>query len=143
MKSELKVTGAAGVIGGLPILLELIQGGEGTLSENMMLALVACVTAMVVAYNVARGLAKTELRDGTATPSTNGKSTEFKMSAAVGGLGAMPVLIDMLRGGEMLSEKVKIALMVSLTLIAVSYTVSRGMAKTETRDATPTPPKAG
>lgn len=140
MKSELKVTGAAGIVGGLPILLELLQGGSGTLTENMMLALLACVTVMVMAYNVSRGMAKTEVHSAAVSTPVGGKSTEFKMSTAVGGLGAMSVLVDTLRGGDLLSEKVKIALMLSITLIAVTYTLSRGMSKTEARDASAPPP---
>jgi hypothetical protein len=140
MKSELKITGAAGVLGALPVFLEMIQG-DGGLSEKMMLALVGCITVMVVGYNIARGMAKTEVRNGTATPSTGLKSTEFKLSAGVAGAGAIPVLVDMLKGGAAgMTENVRMALMFSITAIALSYTLSRGMAKTETRETPPSPP---
>ena len=140
MKSELKITGAAGVLGALPVLLEMLQGGEG-MSEKMMMALIACVTLMVVGYNVSRGMAKKETRNGGGTPSTGLKSTEFKLSAGAAGLGATPVLIDMLKGGATpMSEPLGMALMFAITAIALSYTISRGMAKTETRDAPPSSP---
>lgn len=140
MKSELKVTGAAGILGAMPVFLEMIQG-DGSLSENMMLALIGCITLMVVGYNIARGMAKTEVSNGSsAAASVGGKSTEFKLSAAVGGLGAMPVLVDMLKGGEGMSEKVRMGLMFAITAIALSYTLSRGMAKTEQRTVPPAPP---
>jgi len=136
MKSELKITGAAGVLGALPVLLEMLQG-DGSMSENMMMALIACVTLMVVGYNIARGMAKKETRVAGGA-STGLKSTEFKLSAGVAGLGAMPVLVDMLKdGGAAMPEKVKMAFMFSITAIALSYSISRGMSKTETRDAAP------
>jgi hypothetical protein len=137
MKSELKITSAAGVLGALPVLLEMLQG-DGSMSDNMMMALIGCVTAMVVGYNIARGIAKVEVRNGSATPATGMKSTEFKLSAGAAGLGATPVLIDMLKGGgEAMPDKLKMALMFSITAIALSYSLSRGLAKTQTRDAPP------
>lgn len=137
MKSELKITGAAGVLGALPVLLEMIQG-DGGLSERMMMSLIGCITLMVVGYNLARGMAKTEVRNGSGAPSTGMKSTEFKLSAGAATLGAAPVLLDMLKGGaEGMSENVKMTLMFAVTAIALSYSICRGMAKTEKRDAAP------
>jgi hypothetical protein len=134
MKSELKMTGAAGVLGALPVLLEMLQG-DGGMSEKMMLAMIACVTLMVVAYNVSRGMAKTEAAGGGGL-----QTTEFKLSAGVAGMSATPVLVDMLKGGEVpMPENVRMGLMFAITAIALSYTLSRGMAKTEPRDAPPPP----
>lgn len=129
MKSELKMTGAVGVLGALPVLLELLQG-DGGISEKMMLTLIACVTLLVVTYNVSRGMAKTE-------PAGAGKrTTEFKLSVGVAAAGALPVLVDMLRGGDVsMSENIRIGLVLAVTAIALSYTLSRGLAKTESRSS--------
>jgi len=140
MKSELKITGAAGVLGALPVMMEMLKGGDG-MSEKMVMTLIACVTLMVVGYNVSRGMAKTETRNGDGTPSTGLKSTEFKLSAGAAGLGVTPVLLDMLKGGDVpMPESVKMSLVFAVTAIALSYTISRGMAKSEMRDAPPSPP---
>lgn len=136
MKSELKMTGAVGVLGALPVLLEMLQG-DGGISEKMTLALIACVTLLVVSYNVSRGMAKTETGSGAGK-----RSTEFKLSVGVAGAGALPVLMDMLKGGDVsMSENVRMGLVFAVTAIALSYTLSRGMAKTEKRlPATPREP---
>ena len=136
MKSELKMTGAVGVLGAAPVLLQMLQGGDG-LSPNMMLALIACITLMVVGYNISRGMAKTESGGGGA------KTSEFKLSAGVAGAGAVPVLVDMLKGGDApMPENVRIGLLFAITAIALSYTLSRGMAKKEVRSKPASPTAA-
>ena len=136
MKSEMKLTGTAGIMALMPIFMDMMKGGAGGgMSEKMMLVLLGCVTVMVCGYNLSRGWAKQEEGGGGGK-----KTSEFKMSAVVGGAGVLQLLLDMMRGGEMLSERVKIALMVAVTFIAMSFTISRGMAKTEKRTS---PPAAG
>jgi hypothetical protein len=65
-------------------------------------------------------------------PITTGtQTTEFKVTAATAGIGALGVLIEMVRGGGAVSENVQMALLICITLIGISYVLGRGMAKYE------------
>lgn len=67
----------------------------------------------------------------SAAASTGTQSTEFKVTAATAGAGALGVLIEMIRGGNAISENVLMALLIAITLIGISYVLARGMAKYE------------
>ena len=71
-----------------------------------------------------------------------GQKSELKLSTVAGGGAALPLLLDLLKdGGKGMSEEMKIALIAAVTLIVVTYNISRGMAKTEVRGE-PKPPAA-
>lgn len=63
--------------------------------------------------------------------STGSKSPEFKITSLTAGVGAFGVLIEMVRDGSTFSESVQIALLIAITLIGLSYNLSRGLAKYE------------
>lgn len=72
--------------------------------------------------------------------STGLKSSEMKLSAVVGGGAAVPLILDFLnKGGDGMSETMKMVLIGAATLIVISFNISRGMAKTEVRNG-PIPP---
>lgn len=74
---------------------------------------------------------------------TGSQSNEFKLTSLTAGVGALGVLIEMVRGGQVMSENVMIALLIAVTLIGISYNISRGMAKYEhTSDAPDAPATA-
>lgn len=73
-------------------------------------------------------------------PTTGSKSTEFKLTSLTAGVGGFGVLIEMVRGGNSFSENVQIALLIAITLIGISYNLSRGMAKFEHFKAGDAPP---
>lgn len=69
--SEFSLSKTAGVAGGGGIILTLItmlQGDDGYLAElswpqvALLCVLVICLTAVIVSYNISRGLAKQEAR---------------------------------------------------------------------------------
>lgn len=69
---------------------------------------------------------------------TGSKSHEFKLTAATAGVGILGVMADMLRGGTMVSDNLQMAMLICITLIGISYNVSRGLAKYETVPQEPT-----
>lgn len=64
LSSEAKVTIGAGGAGLFALLFDVIrESKESQISDPVVIAIICCVTAIVVSYNVSRGLAKYEYRD--------------------------------------------------------------------------------
>lgn len=74
---------------------------------------------------------------------TGSRSPEFKLTAATAGAGVLGVMADMLRGGTMVSDNLQMAMLICVTLIGISYNVSRGLAKYETVPTEPTGDTSG
>lgn len=73
MSSEQKLTIGAGGVGLLTMLLDFVKDSPNSkLSDPVLITLICCMTAVVISYNVSRGLAKYEYRGlpaGTSPPS--------------------------------------------------------------------------
>lgn len=71
LSSEAKLTIGASGVGLLTMLMDFLKDGNNKLSDPVLIALLCCITAVVISYNISRGLAKYEYRglpDGTTPP---------------------------------------------------------------------------
>jgi hypothetical protein len=63
MTSEAKLTLGASGAGLLTLLLDLVKDSPTSkISDPVMIALLCCVTAIIISYNISRGMAKYEYR---------------------------------------------------------------------------------
>lgn len=64
MTSEAKFTLGAGGLGIASVLVDMLRStgadGKSMLSEPVLIAIIVCVTALGISYNISRGLAKYE-----------------------------------------------------------------------------------
>lgn len=141
--TEFKVTAATAGIGALGVLIEMVRGG-GSLSENVMMALLICITLIGMSYVIARGMAKWEyVKDGQPAPDTKPVNSEFKITAGLSGAGVLPLLLDLLKPGEnTVSDKLTITIVCCIAALVVTYNISRGLALYEQRGTPPPPPVA-
>lgn len=72
LTSEAKLTIGASGVGLLTMLFDLVKDSPNSkLSDAVLIALICCVTAVIISYNLSRGLAKYEYRglpEGTTAP---------------------------------------------------------------------------
>lgn len=129
--TEFKLTAATGALGVLGVLAEMLRGGTG-MSDLMQIAILICITVIGISYNVSRGLAKYEHVPADAEP-PNGASSEFKLTMAGAGAGALPLLMEMIQGRESVGDRVSVTLLGCVTALIVSYNIGQGLSKYEHR----------
>ena len=117
-------------------MADMLRGGT-MVSDNMQVALLICITLIGISYNLSRGLAKYETVPQGDTPAPDGTSSEFKLTIAGAGAGALPMLLEMIQGRETVTDKVSVTLLACITTLIVSYNIAQGMAKSEHRGGPP------
>lgn len=139
--TEFKVTAGTAGIGALGVLVEMVRGGNA-LSENVMMALLICVTLIGVSYVTARGMAKYEyVKPGEASATSN---SELKITSGLTAAGILPLLLDMLKpDSHIVSDRLTITIVACIAALVVAYNFSRGLALYEHRGTPPTSPGAG
>lgn len=77
--TEAKLTLGAGGLGVVTLLIDLVDQSEGKLSDPVLITILCCMTAIVVSYNISRGLAKYEhvavIPQPSQTPPTSASPT--------------------------------------------------------------------
>lgn len=60
LTTEAKLTLSAGGLGVVTVLLDFIDQSEGKLPDSVLITILCCITAIIVSYNISRGMAKYE-----------------------------------------------------------------------------------